>query len=106
MLTAAKHGHVNVTKYLLENGAIVNYQDCDGCLALHWCAYDNRIKTAELVLKHHADINCRAGTSQATPLMCAAVTGRLEMCRFLVENGAKTNLKDKNGRTALQVSHR
>jgi len=55
-------------------------------------------------LKHKADVNHDPGKESAypSPLFAAVWTGKTAIVRVLLEAGAKTDLKDRDGRTALQ----
>jgi hypothetical protein len=97
---SGKHGHTDVAEYLLENGANPNIKDCEGCTALHWCAYDDQVETSRLLVRYGANVNATAD-SLATPLHCAAITDKAKAARFLLENGADTEALDNKGRTPL-----
>jgi ankyrin repeat protein len=58
----------------------------------------------QLLLKHKADVNHDRGkeSTYPSPLFAAVWTGKTAIVRVLLEAGAKTDLKDKDGRTALQ----
>jgi len=61
-------------------------------------------------LKRHiaagTDLNQRSpdGDDKKNPLMVAAVLGRTEIAKALIEGGAKLDLKDKDGGTALSAA--
>ena len=57
----------------------------------------------ELYLKHGADINATGQADGATPLMTAAVLGRIDYAKFLLDHGADPNIRNKRGETALTI---
>ena len=63
-------------------------------------------KIKELLVSGHAHVNELAPGSKDTALMWAAQEGHIETVRLLLEHGAKTNMKDANGRTALEIATR
>ena len=60
---------------------------------------DNNIEKALQLLRVGSDINFRDGKNR-TPLMAAAEDSTPEMCQFLIDHGAKLELKDEDGETA------
>jgi len=78
------------------------------------------LETMEILRKAGADVNARitdvtsltariarantmTGRQGQTALFLAAETGRTEVVRYLVEHGARTDLKDDAGKTALDL---
>ncbi len=63
-----------------------------------------RAAVVQLLLKHKADVNHDPGkrSTYPSPLFAAVCMGKTAIVRVLLEAGAKTDLKDKDGRTALQ----
>lgn len=50
-----------------------------------------RIRVARVLLDHGADIRAKRTTDRASALRCAARHGHLQLVRFLLANGAKSN---------------
>lgn len=57
----------------------------------------------KLLLKNGADVNAR-NKSHKTPLHKAAKAGHPKVIEILLKHGAKKDLKDDRGRTALQYA--
>lgn len=57
-------------------------------------------ETVKKMVEFGSDIN--ESSNGMTPLMIAARYNRVKIVEFLLENGAKTNLKDAKGKTALK----
>lgn len=60
----------------------------------------NQADLIDLILDAGADIDAR-NTRHKTPLMVAASYSHTESVKTLIRRGAKVNLKDENGNTAL-----
>ena len=119
-------GNPIMVQYLINQGAKVNYQSNIGKTALHYAIQFEDIDSVKLLLKNKADINLalksknetiknygiykdppysyRIHNGKKTPLMYAAETGNLKLIKFLIENGAKAELKDDNGQTVIKYS--
>jgi ankyrin repeat protein len=52
---ASKYGHIDVVKFLLANGAIINASDKDGDTALMMAAMQGHILIVELLLSNGAN---------------------------------------------------
>ena len=92
--------HLQVIKFLLDNGADVNFRDRFGMPILVYAAMDHNLKAVELLLEKGADVNIKNDLGQ-TALMFAARKGGLDIVKLLVEKGADVKIKDKNGKPAL-----
>jgi ankyrin repeat protein len=61
------------------------------------------IEAIKLCLAAHADINA-VDSNGRTALFGAAQQGFDKVVQFLADNGAKVDIKDRNGRTALDAA--
>jgi ankyrin repeat protein len=118
LLRAAKAGDTEVVRMLLEKGADPKLATRAGITPLMAAAglgtkeedttgrfktEGDAIESIKLLLGAGVDINAANGTGQ-TALMGAALKGSDEIVKFLAEHGAKLDLKDKQGRTALDAA--
>lgn len=112
-LRAALSGDLSVMKLLLEKGADPNIPTFAGTTSLMAAAGINwvvsqtfteeaatQIEAAKLCLDKGADINA-ANSMGLTPVFGAANRGADDMLAFLVEHGARLDVKDKEGRTPM-----
>lgn len=79
----------------------INFPDSLGQTPLHiWASTPGDIKTAEILIKHGANINAREPHGD-TPLHYAmtAFLGSNEAISYLLKNGAKKDAKNNNGKT-------
>jgi ankyrin repeat protein len=106
LMYASEQGRVEVVKYLVENGADVNMKSTAyGCrgTALIYAASANRITVMSYLLKHGADINATTYNKE-TALFWATAKGYIKAVNLLLNNNADTKLKNKDGKTALDLA--
>ncbi|XP_037040566.1 poly [ADP-ribose] polymerase tankyrase-2-like [Bradysia coprophila] len=112
---AAQYGFEKVAEMIvnISNGAIVNHKTYNGDTPLCFVAYygtnsESQNKIADLLIKHGAVVNmlCRGNgrDDQRTPLHLAAYKNRGKIVELLLENGADSAVKDKDGKTALDLA--
>jgi len=112
-LRAALSGDLTVMKLLLEKGADPSIPTFSGTTALMAAAGINwvinqtfteesatQIEALKLCLEKGADINA-ANSMGLTPVFGAANRGADDILAFLVEHGARLDVKDKEGRTPM-----
>ena len=84
---------------LLEGGADPN-QSVQGSPLLLLAVGDKNQRAVELLLAHHAEVNCTTPNG-VTPLQVAAELGLKPIAEVLLKAGAAVNAKDRNGETPL-----
>ena len=106
LMRASQLGKASTAKLLLAGKADVNLQNKNGESAL--MSATSNTDVLKLLLEKGANPNA-ANEEGVTPLM-AVVSGasydktKAERARLLLEKGAKTDLKDKQGRSALDIA--
>lgn len=105
LMYASEQGRLEVVKYLVENGADVNVQSGvhGRGTALIYASIANRIAVMEYLLDHKADINATTHFEE-TALHWAAAKGQLKAVNLLIMKNADTELKNKAGKTALDLA--
>jgi ankyrin repeat protein len=83
----------------------VHAAEADGSTALHWAAYRDDLKSADLLIRAGANVNA-ANDLGATPLWAASQNGSEAMVRKLLQAGANPNLALLAGETPLMVAAR
>jgi ankyrin repeat protein len=100
---AAIHGHLEVTRILLNSGANVNAVTDTGDTALiHACAR-NFVEVARLLLQHHADPNI-CDIYDISSLHMAANNGNMELAELLLDNGADPNVHAPDSHSPLHMA--
>lgn len=99
--TAAKHGDLeSIRAFLADDPEAVHKQDPDGCIALHYAAFDGSDEVVELLLNSGSNPDARAFAGH-TPLHYAAFAGHANSFRQLREAGADINALDDSLTTVL-----
>ncbi len=97
---AAENGHLNVVKYLLDNGAKSHQED----YALS-CAIDyNQTDVVKLLLEKGANADKKDFWTKFSLLMKAAREGNADIVKLLLKHGASVFVKTSDGKTALDYA--
>ena len=96
LMMACQSHDMETINFLLNKGADVNLQDRDGQSALHFASSD----ICYWLIQNLADVNM-CDNHNCTPLMLASRNSDVKKVAMLIENGAKVDLQDGNGNTAL-----
>ncbi|KAI4805328.1 hypothetical protein KUCAC02_009951 [Chaenocephalus aceratus] len=100
LTAAAGRGKMEVSGFLLEQGAVVQQVNRRGVSPLFCAVRQGHWQIAELLLEHGADINI-SDKQGRTLLMVAACEGHLSTVEFLLSKGASLTSMDKEGLTPL-----
>ncbi|KAL1676186.1 ankyrin repeat-containing domain protein [Schizophyllum commune] len=124
LMAAARDDNVEMLEEIFEQGAFdINYQDgfvlklivhptrtqhCHVLAALHVAVSHGSTDVLEHILSHEeCDVDPINRIEKATPLHLAVQVDHPELRKYLVESlleaGADTRIKDKNGETALDL---
>ena len=92
---------------LLQKGAKVDFQDNDGQTALYLAIGSecNCFDNLSSLIRYEADVNT-TDIRKCTPLMRASEICDVKELTLLIERGAKVELQDQNGDTALHYAAR
>jgi ankyrin repeat protein len=103
LMLAAFYGNVPVVKLLLAREVEVNRP---GWTALHYAAINGSSEIVKLLLDASAYVDAESPDEQMTPVMLAAMRGRVAAVAALRDGGADLSLKNKEGLTALDLARR
>lgn len=87
LFVAAKHGDLDVVRFLCEGGEDMELMHDGGWTPLIISAAYNQLDVVRYLVDSGADID-RARQDGVTPLSSAGFFGHLEVVRFLCESGA------------------
>lgn len=117
LMAAADNGHVETVKYLVANGADINARRkgvtpllvaCDH-FSIQFGPAGDKKATVLFLLESGADVNVQDASwlkSAMTPLMFAVVRGDAALVQAMLAKGAKTDLKNSKGDTALDLARK
>ncbi|KAJ7172246.1 hypothetical protein C8R46DRAFT_1085272 [Mycena filopes] len=97
LVTASYHGHLEIVKLLLENGAHVNHlgsKKHGG--ALGSASYAGQVETVRFLLENGAAVDLPGGKF-GSALGAASFAGNISVAQILLENGANSNLVGYHG---------
>ncbi|CAF1118059.1 unnamed protein product [Didymodactylos carnosus] len=84
----------------------INQKDSSGYTALHYSVRHQPAKIVLLLLENKADPNIVTNAGHSTPLHRAALFNNLEAVKYLIDYGAKVDIKDIDGLTPLERAQR
>ncbi|XP_029343420.1 acyl-CoA-binding domain-containing protein 1 [Acyrthosiphon pisum] len=95
-----KEGDLNKIKTFIGD---INVHDCMGMAPIHWASDRGDLKILRILVENHsADVNLQDNTGQ-TALHYAVSCSHEEICKYLVSMGARINIQDEDGFTALEM---
>ena len=103
LMIAAFNSKLHAVKWFLEKGATVTREDNSGANALHFATEGGDTDIIDLIHTHL--LNIESKTSQGrTPLMMAALGGKLQAVKWFLEKGATVNCDDNRGWNTLHFA--
>ncbi len=117
LLEAAARGHADIAGYLIAKGADVNAKGkgltpllaASAGGVIHLGPPGDKAKTIRILLENGADVNVQDESwlkSGRTPLMYAVMRGDSELVQALMDKGARLDLKNRDGETALSLARK
>ena len=102
---AARRGHTEVVKALIDSEADVNVsRHTNGVAPLYIAAQEGHIEVVQLLADNNADVNASRHTDGTTPLYIAVQNGHTEVVKVLLDNQAEVNAIRHDGATPLLVA--
>jgi|RhiMethySRZTD1v2_1073278.scaffolds.fasta_scaffold00733_14 ankyrin repeat protein len=107
MLGAFKFGDVEVARTLFELGAPIEFADGNGITMLGRAVLNNEVAMAKTLIDRGANVNV-VDKLGMTPLLWAASSdfGDPAMMELLLKSGAKADVRNKDGLTALELARK
>ncbi|MBA4389946.1 MAG: hypothetical protein C0399_03310 [Syntrophus sp. (in: bacteria)] len=115
LIEASGHGYADVVQYLIAKGADVQAKGKGLTPLLAAFAWGNlrlgppgdKVKTIRILLENGADVNVQDESwlkTGRTPLMYAVMQGDAALVQTFLAKGARLDLKNKDGDTALSLA--
>ena len=102
-MVAALAGKLHAVQWLLEKGATVTIKDNSGWNTLHHAAQGGETDVISLIHTHLPNIESKTGDGY-TPLMVAALAGKLHAVQWFLKKGATVTIEDNSGWNTLHYS--
>ena len=96
---AAYQGDIERVRELLQKGVKPDERDSFGGTALHAAMFQKNMEIVTLLLRNKFDIDAQGTQNGYTPLHDAVWANNLDAVKRLLDEGAKTNMKGKDGLT-------
>jgi ankyrin repeat protein len=103
LLFAVREGKGELEQFLRKNGARLDVASKDGTTLLHGAAEAGNLRVVKEALEAGIDVNKLDGAG-TTALFYAARLRRLEAMKYLIEKGARVNIKAKRMGTPLHAA--
>ena len=100
LIHSVLYNRIEIVKWLLENGALIDERDMQGLSALHCAVVSNNSEMAEYLLEQGASIDIRDNFGN-TPLMRAGLNA--DIIKLLLAHGADYTLENNHGATLLKM---
>ncbi|SBT45450.1 ankyrin, putative [Plasmodium ovale wallikeri] len=102
---ATKEGNIELVKKILTSGTYINSKTrVRKFTALHLSASKGDMDSVKFLIDNNADINALSSDNE-TPLWCASISNHLEVCKYILEKGARLNFSgDKKYDTPLHAA--
>jgi ankyrin repeat protein len=109
LIAAALKGNVEIGRFFLENGARVDDTNLAGFTAFIYSLLEEKMEFASMLLENGYDINIKTQIRDINEFVLGEATPLYVMAKYLVEDslvwlldhGAKCNIKCINGETAI-----
>lgn len=102
LMYGIRDGKLNITEYLLRQGADPNLTDKNGLAPLHIATARNDVELVRCLLGNGTAVNARTAGHGRTALLIAAMSGFAEMVETLLKAGANPSLPDNVGKLPLE----
>jgi uncharacterized protein len=100
---ACSNGFTDVAVYLLSKGADIEAKTAKGLTALHLAAHGNQWDTCKVLLDAGAKV---FSVGYASPLLLAAMAGRLDLIKIMLEPGRGTDVNEGSALAAATALSR
>jgi len=102
---ASDYAPASLIKKLVDKGADVNAKDSDDRTPLHRAVKSNTSEAVELLLSKGSDANALNNKKELPIFLAIQRSPALPFITALVSHGADLNLKDTQGKTALEIAY-
>ena len=97
-------GQAELVREILAAGVDTDYRNGFGDTVLHVAMFQSNLMVVRLLLDYGFDPNATIPRSGSTPLHNAVSANNVHAARLLLQHGANRFIRDRNGRTALDIA--
>jgi len=101
---ASQEGHTEIVRLLVDAEAKLDIQEINGFTALIYASSYGHTEIVEILIQKGAKLDIQDINFYDTALIRASYRGHTEIVRLLLEKGADINLKNKDGKTAIDLA--
>jgi len=101
---AARSGQLEMVKFLVDHGAIIDAKAEDQATALTAACGKGHLEIVKVLIQKGANINVPDKDGD-TPLINACSGGRYEVVKYLLEMGSDKNIKNNKGNIAIEIAN-
>lgn len=102
LVGAMDNGHIEVVRWLIDQGAPIETKDSQGHTLLDWSSARGDVDISQKLLDRGAKVDLN-GTDQSL-LLAIAKYGREDSLQLLLNQGMKIESRDESGRTPLMLA--
>ncbi|KAJ5154523.1 uncharacterized protein N7500_009962 [Penicillium coprophilum] len=99
---AARNNHLDTARVLLSHGAEIDPLGHDNSTPLLAAAMNHHVQMVELLIKAGANVNARGQSDKTALMLSMHASNPIPIFQLLVDHGARLDLRDYNGMTALE----
>ena len=103
LLLAAKHGHLEIVREVLDRGADHTIGDTDSSQPIHLAAVGGHTEVIDLLIARGDNVNA-IDNNGTTPLLFAVSYRQPETAGWLIDNGADISVANNRGLTPLHYA--
>ena len=104
LILASIRGHLDVVKFLVENGCNIILMDLNEYSAFTYAVQEKKIEIVKYFIQQNFGVE-QSGT-YIRPIILALMYNAFDIANLLLDLGAKVNVEDKRGLTPLMMAAR
>ena len=102
---ASEKSKLDVVKVLVEVGRVkLSSVLISGSTLLHWAVFNDDVSVINYLISNGIDANSKDALMNTPLIIAAGKNGRSNQIEHLIDLGAKLNIRNKSGNTALHVA--
>ena len=98
---ASYYGNIEIVKFLIFLKVDIN--KCGG-KALNSACINGHLEIVKLLIDTNVNVNFCEKFSRCTPLHCSSLNNNFEVVKFLLENSGDENIKNLDGKKAIDLT--